>query len=72
MSNNEIVEAFCKVLLEAPSLTMTAVRVRLSCSDYELSLKKADPLKPFESMWDSARRAEEQAFPLATAGKEAF
>lgn len=66
MTNIEIVEEFLRVLKEAPDLTMSAIRVRLSCTDYELVLKKADPLKPFMSMWDSAKKHEDEVyvFPL--------
>lgn len=45
MNNAETVAAFVQVLLHAPELTMQAVQLRLAHTDYELVLKKADPLK---------------------------
>lgn len=48
MTNAETVAAFVETLLHAPELTMQCVQMRLSMTDYELVLKKADPLKHFE------------------------
>lgn len=71
VSNIEVIEKFLRVLKDAPDLTMSAIRVRLSCTDYELVLKKADPLKPFMSMWDSARKNEDELylFPMNSGEK---
>lgn len=62
MSNLDLVNAFVARLLEAPDLTMQAVQLRLSATDYELVLKKADPLKHFE-------HPDPYQFPLMTAQK---
>lgn len=64
VSNIEIVEKFVETFLQNPEMTMTAVALRLSATDYELKLLKADPCK----MHYIARDAQEQ-FPFATAQK---
>ncbi len=72
MSKIELINAFVDELLLNPNHVVEAVRLRLFATDYELVLKKADPLKPYEKQWDSARKAEEHSFPMATAGKEVY
>lgn len=62
VTNAAVVEEFCRILQEAPDLTMTAVRLRLSYSDLELVLKKANILKPFESQWDSQKKYEDELY----------
>jgi hypothetical protein len=58
------IDDFIEILLRSPELTMQAVQVRLAHTDYELVLKKADVLKPFEQQWDK-----KHSFPFATAQK---
>ncbi len=60
MTNKEVVDAFIDALLENPECTMQQVRVRLSCSDYELVLKCANALKHFD---------EERSCPMHTSDK---
>lgn len=64
MTNKEVVDAFIIVLLDAPDLTMHEVSLRLSATDYELRLLKADPLKALEKDWE-----ELPLFPLNTGEK---
>ncbi len=52
------------MLIKAPELTMKAVQLRLSATDFELTLKKADPLKHFE-------HPDPYQFPLETAQRSA-
>lgn len=61
-----VIEDFIEELKKSPDEVMTFVRVRLSCTDIELKLLRANPLKPFESQWDSARKHEDEVylFPL--------
>lgn len=61
MTNQDAVNTFINLLLESPDLVMQAVQLRLSATDYELVLKKTDPLKHFEQ--------EKPMFPFATAEK---
>ncbi len=61
MNNAEVVAAFVETLLHSPDLTMQAVQVRLSCTDYELKLLKSDPCR----MHYDARDAQQQ-FPFQT------
>lgn len=66
MTNVERVNDFLDLLLGAPEHTMSAVRMRLSLTDYELVLKKADILKPFVKEWDRQRDLEAaNAFSLS-------
>lgn len=65
MSNRDVVNAFIDTLLEAPDLTMQAVKLRLAHSDFELKLLKADILKPFEKEWAEAHIYQ---FPFMTEG----
>ena len=51
MTHIEVVNAFIDELLEAPDFVMSAVKLRLSMTDYELVLKHADPLKIYEPSW---------------------
>ncbi len=73
MSNVDVVNQFVETLLHAPDLTMQAVRLRLSMTDYELVLKKANVLKPFEKEWERTKelqaRNEASLFPMQTAQK---
>ncbi len=64
MSNSDTVNLFIETLLASPLLTMQAVQLRLSMTDYELVLKKADPLKDREKEWEA-----QKSFPFATAQK---
>lgn len=61
MTNLDVVHQFVETLLASPELTMRAVQLRLSASDYELVLKKADPLKHFE-----VEHADPYQFPFMT------
>lgn len=45
MSNVELVNTFVEVLLRNPEMTMQAVALRLSATDYELKLLQADPCR---------------------------
>lgn len=45
MTNTQLVNEFVSRLIEAPDLMMQAVALRLSATDYELKLLKADPCK---------------------------
>ncbi len=47
MSNIEIVDLFVETLLANPHLTIQAVQLRLSATDYEIKLLKGDPLKQY-------------------------
>ncbi len=71
MTNREIVDQFIDTLLSNPEQTMTCVRVRLSCSDYELRLLKSDPLKAVREEGDKARLRDQHMymFPLETGQK---
>ena len=59
MSNIEIVDKFVETLLQSPAMTMQAVQLRLSATDYELVLKHADPCKMHHE-------AKERPFPIQT------
>ena len=60
-TNADVVRRFVEVLLQSPELTMEAVRVQMKCSDYELKLLKADPLKSWHSV--------QCQFPMSTGQK---
>lgn len=64
MSNIDLVNEFCRVLLESPMTTMQAVTLRLSMTDYELKLLKADPCKEHYLARDAQKH-----FPFATGEK---
>ncbi len=66
MSNAETVAAFVETLLLAPELTMQAVQMRLAHTDYELVLKKSDPLKHFER-----EHPDNHMFPFMTGERSA-
>ena len=60
MTNIEIVDVFVETLLRDPDLTMEAVRLRLSATDYELVLKRANLQGDLERAW------KEPMFPYMT------
>ncbi len=66
MNNVQTVDAFVETLLCAPELTMQAVHMRLAHTDYELVLKKSDPLKHFES-----EHPDNHMFPFMTGERSA-
>lgn len=45
MTNLEICNEFTRILLESPDHVLQAVQLRLSATDYELKLLKADPCR---------------------------
>ncbi len=64
MTNEQVCVEFVKVLLESPLTTMQCIQMRLSATNYELRLLRADPLKEYEEKWDEMHSAERGAFPL--------
>jgi len=70
MSNTELVNAFVDALLKAPDLTMQAIQIRLSATDYELRLLKADPCKTHhEKREPHGYQFNGELFPLHTGEK---
>ncbi len=64
MNNIEIVDKFVETLLQNPEMTMEAVALRLSATDLEMKLLKADPCREHYKARDA-----QQQFPFATAQK---
>ncbi len=63
MTNKEVCDAFVDALLLSPDLTMQAVALRLSATDYELKLLKADPCK---AHWEKKDHPDPYMFPMVT------
>lgn len=61
MKNLDIVSEFCRILQENPEMTMEGVALRLSATDLELRLLKADPCREHYKARDA-----QQQFPFAT------
>ncbi len=64
MKNCEMVNAFVDELLRNPDLVMECVALRLSATEYELKLLRADPLRHFVD-----EREPQQEFPFSVAQK---
>lgn len=74
MTNAEVCNLFISVLMDSPDLTMQQVALRLSATNYELRLLKADPLAPYEKQWERQHELDaannRSLFPMETGARQ--